>query len=363
MLLDLYGHHSQVRHLFVGSRPLHLILRHGRDRLRAAALFVDHLNQLRAHRPSNDRRLAHRQGWLEDVPLVGVHRAAHDCLAESVGTRDEDDVAKAALRVQGEHNAGGPGLAAHHLLASGAELHLFMLEASIVAVGDGPIREQGCEDEVHLRFHILVAHDIEVGLLLAGEGSVGEVLSSSRGAHGEGERLAAAAHTLPLLLQFSLEVRLERRVHDLVANLLADLHQLVHICVDRLVAECVIDECVDTALVEELLVGVGGGAEATRHRHADLRKLGNHFTQGSTLPANFVHIGVAELLERDARAGVHLPTTGLACRGSTARRRHKAGCARTCMSHTAGGAGVKGGSSKAGNGGYTAQRDTRRNTR
>mmetsp|Transcript_84873 Transcript_84873/g.181846 ORF Transcript_84873/g.181846 Transcript_84873/m.181846 type:complete len:271 (+) Transcript_84873:560-1372(+) len=270
MLLDLYGHHSQVRHLFVGSRPLHLILRHGRDRLRAAALFVDHLNQLRAHRPSNDRRLAHRQGWLEDVPLVGVHRAAHDCLAESVGTRDEDDVAKAALRVQGEHNAGGPGLAAHHLLASGAELHLFMLEASIVAVGDGPIREQGCEDEVHLRFHILVAHDIEVGLLLAGEGGVGEILGGRGRAHSKGEGVAATAHTRPLLLQRVLEILLEGRVHDLITDVLADHHQLVDIAVDRLVAKLIVDVRIDAPLVEEILVGEGGGAEAPGHRHAHL---------------------------------------------------------------------------------------------
>jgi hypothetical protein len=107
------------------------------------------------------------------------------------------------------------------------ELHLLVLEATVVAVGDGAGCEKGREDEVHPVLQVLVAHDVEVGLLLTREGGVQQVLGSGGGAHREGEGLAAAAHALPLLLELLLEVLLEWRVHDLVADGLADLQSVV----------------------------------------------------------------------------------------------------------------------------------------
>mmetsp|Transcript_94789 Transcript_94789/g.220030 ORF Transcript_94789/g.220030 Transcript_94789/m.220030 type:complete len:239 (-) Transcript_94789:15-731(-) len=204
-----------------------------------------------------------------------------------------------------------------------------MLEAAVVAVGDGAVGEKRGEDQVHLCLHVLVAHDVQVRLLLACERGIGEVLCGRRGAHGKGEGRAAAADALPLLLQLLLEVGLERRLHDLVADGLANLHELVHVLVNRLVTELIVDELVDAALVEELLVGKGRGAEATGHWHAHVRELGDHFAQRGALAADLVHIGVAQLLERYAHAGVLLA----APRAAGHRCGHCGGASSTASAH------------------------------
>mmetsp|Transcript_84879 Transcript_84879/g.181873 ORF Transcript_84879/g.181873 Transcript_84879/m.181873 type:complete len:271 (+) Transcript_84879:1533-2345(+) len=270
MLLDLHSHHGQVLHLLVRGRPLHLVLWLGVDGLRAATLLVYHLDQLRAHGARHDGVLALSQGGLEDVPLVRVHRAPNHRLTEAIRTGDEDNILEAALGVQREHHAGGPSLAAHHLLAGGAELHLLVLEAAVMAVGDSSVSEERGEDEVHLLLHVLVAHDVQVGLLLPCEGGIGQVFGGGRGTYCEGESVAAAAHTLPLGFELLFELWLEGRIHDLVADSLPHFHELVNIRINGLIGERCVDEVVDATLVKELLVRMGGGAEASWHRHANL---------------------------------------------------------------------------------------------
>mmetsp|Transcript_119800 Transcript_119800/g.301182 ORF Transcript_119800/g.301182 Transcript_119800/m.301182 type:complete len:485 (+) Transcript_119800:1214-2668(+) len=270
MLLDLHSHDCQVLDLFVRGRPGLLLLPRGVHSLRAAASLVHHLDQFRTHGSRDDGVLAFRQSRFEHVPLVGVNCAADNRLPKTVGAGHENDIAEATLRVQRKHHAGGPRLAAHHLLASGAELDLGVLEAAVVPVGDGSVREQGCKDKMHLLLQVLVTHDVQVGLLLARKGGVRKVLCSRRRADCKGEGVAAAAYALPLCLQFRLEVGLERCIHDLVADGLPDLHELVDVRIDGFVRQLLVDEVVDAALVKELLVGVGRGAEATGNRDADL---------------------------------------------------------------------------------------------
>mmetsp|Transcript_45971 Transcript_45971/g.82778 ORF Transcript_45971/g.82778 Transcript_45971/m.82778 type:complete len:200 (-) Transcript_45971:76-675(-) len=178
-----------------------------------------------------------------------------------------------------------------------------------MAIGDGTIREKRGEDQVHLLLHVLVTHDVEVGLLLSSKRGIRKILSSCRRSHCKGELLITTAHTLPLGLQLLLEVLLEGCVHDLVADVLSNLHELVDVCVDALVAQLVVDVGVDTTLVKKLLVSMGSGAEASRHRHSHVRELGNHLTEGCTLAANLVHIGVSQLLQRNAHTCV-LTTSG-----------------------------------------------------
>mmetsp|Transcript_23810 Transcript_23810/g.65830 ORF Transcript_23810/g.65830 Transcript_23810/m.65830 type:complete len:271 (-) Transcript_23810:525-1337(-) len=267
MLLYLHRHDRQVRDFLVRGGPALLLLLGRRYRLGTTTLAVDHLDQLRAHRARDDGILALSKSRLEDVPLVGVHGAADHGLAKAVGAGYEDHVPETTLGVQREHHSGSPGLAAHHLLARGTELDLGVLKATVVAVGDGAVREERSEDQVHLGLHVLVAHDVQVRLLLAREGGVRQVLGGRRGAHGEGEGVAPPAHALPLPLEFLFEVGLERRVHDLVPDGLPHGHELVHVLVDGLVAELLVDEIVDSTLVEELLVGESCGAETAGHWH------------------------------------------------------------------------------------------------
>mmetsp|Transcript_69304 Transcript_69304/g.113452 ORF Transcript_69304/g.113452 Transcript_69304/m.113452 type:complete len:348 (+) Transcript_69304:1147-2190(+) len=235
VLLNFHRHLSQVLDLLIRGGPAVLLFLAGIHRLGAAARLVDHLHQLGPHSTRDDGVLALRQGRLEDVPLIRVHGATHHGLAQAIGRGHEDNVFEAALRVQREHHSCGASLAAHHLLAGRAELDLLVFETSVVAVGDGAIGKEGGKHQVHLLLHILVAHDVQKGLLLPREGRVRQILRRGRAAHREGELLIAARDALPLGLQFLFKVFLERSVHDLVTNRFADLHELIHILINRLV--------------------------------------------------------------------------------------------------------------------------------
>mmetsp|Transcript_63520 Transcript_63520/g.151809 ORF Transcript_63520/g.151809 Transcript_63520/m.151809 type:complete len:285 (-) Transcript_63520:6-860(-) len=179
-----------------------------------------------------------------------------------------------------------------------------------MAVGDGSVCEERCEDQVHLLLQVLIAHDVEEGLLLPSEGSVWQILGRRRRPHCERELLVAAGDAAPLFLQLRLKILLERGVHDLVTDCFAHLHQLVHICVDGIIRELIVNEVVDATFVQELLVGKRSGAEATWHRHTHVGELRDHLAQGGALAAHFVHIGVAEFLKRDAHARVFLAAAG-----------------------------------------------------
>mmetsp|Transcript_17435 Transcript_17435/g.55196 ORF Transcript_17435/g.55196 Transcript_17435/m.55196 type:complete len:233 (-) Transcript_17435:283-981(-) len=200
-----------------------------------------------------------------------------------------------------------------------------MLEATVMAVGDGPIREKRSKHKVNLRLHIIITHHVQVRLLLASEGCIGEVFSSCGGSHRECECIAAAAHALPLLLQLLLEIRLEGRVHDLIADGFSASHQLVNIRVDGLITQFIVDEGIDPAFVEKFLVGKRSCAEAAWHRHTDIRELRDHLPKRSAFAAHFINVGVAELLQRDAHPRVLFATTCLA---------NKLHTSRFCTGHT-----------------------------
>ncbi len=63
----------------IGNRDVHRL-----HAFAGARLAVDHLDGLATEIATNDRRLACAQRRLVDVELVGIHRALHDGLAETI---------------------------------------------------------------------------------------------------------------------------------------------------------------------------------------------------------------------------------------------------------------------------------------
>src|SRR5690606_9984183 len=60
-----------------------------------------------------------------------------------------------------------------------------------------------------------------------------------------------------------------------------------------------VDPLVESALVEEIAVGLGGGSEAARYRHPGARQVADHLAQGGILAPHPLDVMVAELIEGD----------------------------------------------------------------
>ena len=147
------------------------------DRLACRGVFGEgHFLQLRTQAPAQDRRLARSEHRLVDVELVRIDRPLHHQFAQPPGRSDEDDVAEARFRIEGEHHAARAPVAAHHALYRSRDGDRAVLETLVGPVGDGAIVVQGGKDVPDRRHDLVGAADIEKGLLLACKGSIGEIL-------------------------------------------------------------------------------------------------------------------------------------------------------------------------------------------
>ena len=143
VLFDRHGEPRELVRLGVGDRESMPILvgdidGDGRG-ARALAVAEHHAHGLRADGLAQDRRSLRDEVGLVEIELVRVHRALHDGLAQAVRSRDENDLIEARFRVQREHDARGPDVAADHALDAGGQGHGFVREALVDPIGDRPI--------------------------------------------------------------------------------------------------------------------------------------------------------------------------------------------------------------------------------
>ena len=203
--------------------------------------------------------------FVDDVG-VGGDLSADDRLAESVSGL-YDDLLGAAVGVDGEHDAGELGV--DHPLDDDGELDVAVGEPLLLAVGDGPGGEEGGPAFPDLVEQVLLASDVEVGLLLAREAGVGEVLRGGAGPDGD-ESLLALGEQDPvpgddLLLQVLGDLALLEHGPDLVGR----GHQaVVGGPVDAL--EGALDLRHYVAALDEVVVGGGGEDESLRDREAGI---------------------------------------------------------------------------------------------
>ena len=140
-------------------------------------------------------------GLVDDV-VVGSDLSADHGLAETVTALD-DDVLGPVVGVHGEHDSGVLGV--DHLLDDDGELDVLVGVALGFPVVDGPGGEEGGPALLDLVYQVLLVLDVEVGLLLSGEGCIGEILCGGGGPYCD-ESLLSAEEELVTVLDLLLEV-------------------------------------------------------------------------------------------------------------------------------------------------------------
>jgi hypothetical protein len=258
---------------------------------------VDHLGRLLPHPALEHRGAALAQRRLVDVELVGVDRTLDHALAEAVGRGDEDRVGEPGLGVHGEHHPGGTDVGAHHPLHAGGQRDRLVLEAVVDAVGDRPVVVERGEHLADRSQHRVDAPDVEEGLLLAGEGRVGEVLGRCAGPDGERHLRPRLLDQLVVgLADVRLEVVRERLLDHRGPDLLAHLGEPAYV-VGVEVPQQLLDPVGQARVTDERLVGRRRGGEAVRHLHAEVGEVGDHLAQRGVLAADLLEVVHAEVAE------------------------------------------------------------------
>jgi hypothetical protein len=119
---------------------------------------------------------------LEHLVFVGVDAALDHVFAKSPGRIDQHDLVESRLRIDRKHHAGSANVGANHLLHANRESDLQVIEPFRLPVDDRPIREERRKATTACVEQRRFSRDIEKGLLLTGEASVGQVLGSGTGA-------------------------------------------------------------------------------------------------------------------------------------------------------------------------------------
>ena len=122
---------------------------------------------------------------------------------------------EAGLGVDGEHHTGGADVGAHHPLHPGRQRDRLVVEAVVHAVGDRPVVVERGEHLPDREQDVVDAADVEEGLLLPGEGGVGQVLGGRAGAHRPGQPPRSPPTSCVVRrADVGLEVGRERLLHD-----------------------------------------------------------------------------------------------------------------------------------------------------
>ena len=294
MVLDDAGPARQLEDVVVTEDVDAALLRgggHVLHRLRSPGVgVVDHLDFLGARPLADDRPLALFQGRLEDVELVRVDRALDHVLAQAPGAGEEDRVLEAGLGVDGEHDARAGGVGTDHLLHHDGQVDVELAEPLVVAVADGPVGEQRGEAALAGVDERLRAADVQVGVLLAGERGVRQILGRGRRAHRHVHlRAVLLLHLAVGAEDGRAQVGRELGGADDVAHLGAARLQVAQV-VGVQVGQGVADGRLDPGLLEQVLVGVGGDGVAVGHLHALGGEFLVHFPKGGVLAADHRHV-------------------------------------------------------------------------
>jgi hypothetical protein len=130
---------------------------------------VHHLAVLVAELLLDDTAVALGQRGLEHQELVRAHGPLHHHLTQTVAAVDQHHVLESALGIEAEGHAAAAHIGAYHLLDTYRKTHLEVVVAEAFAVHDGPVGEERRETVAHGTDQVLMAADVEEGLLLAGE--------------------------------------------------------------------------------------------------------------------------------------------------------------------------------------------------
>ena len=296
-----FHHFAVVQRVAVAHFHGHVDGFHGTAGFRFVREF--HLQQFGADIAADHRRLAFFQHRLMYIEFVGIDGALHHGLAQAIAGGDEDHVLEARFRVDGEHHAGGAQVGTHHALHAGRQGHFSMRKALVHAIRDGAVVVQRGEHLFHGFEHVVDAHHVQEGFLLASKRGVRQVFRRRRGTHGKRHFRIGVGHQLGVeLVDFGGQAWLERGFDDPLTDLGTGLRQRAHV-VDVQAFEALGDafgqrQAAIGAIRQEVAESLRRGGEATRHAHAGFRQLADHFAQGGVLAADGFDIRHAQMLER-----------------------------------------------------------------
>jgi hypothetical protein len=130
---------------------------------------VHHLAVLVAELLLDDAAEPFGQRGLEHQELVRAHGALHHHLTKAVAAVDQHHVLESALGIEAEGHAAAAHIGTHHLLDAYGKTHLEVVVPEAFAVHDGAVGEERGEAVAHGTDQVLMAADVEEGLLLACE--------------------------------------------------------------------------------------------------------------------------------------------------------------------------------------------------
>jgi len=108
--------------------------------------------------------------------------------------------------------------------------------------------------------------------------------------------LVAASHFGKGPANIGIKLRGQLGLHHPLANLCTGLRQRIHVIHIQCVERCM-DTLVQTALLEEVTVGLGGSGKAPGNGYAGAGQVADHFAQGCVFAPYSLHIVDAELVK------------------------------------------------------------------
>ena len=296
VVFDLGGPAGEGEHLFGLNAELLPLLGRNLHVVGAAAFRRATINHLLLFFPEvgiNDRLETLGQGGLVDIELVRVDGALHYVLPQPVTARDVGGILEPAFGVYGEHHPRRRQIAPHHLLHGDGKGHREVVEFLLLPVSDGPVGEQRGEAGPAGLQQRGVAPNVEVGVLLAGKGGVGEILGGGARSHGGIHfRAVALAQLVVGVLDRLLHVGRHGGAADERSNFFAPFGQQGEVRRVEPVQQ-LFDLAPDAAGIDVVIVGVGGNGKPVRHAYPLVRQIDEHFPEGGVLPTHHRHVADA----------------------------------------------------------------------
>ncbi|GBE17542.1 hypothetical protein BMS3Abin16_00125 [archaeon BMS3Abin16] len=130
------------------------------------------------------------KGGLVHIETVWINGPLHDVFTKTKGGVDKDHISETGLGIQREHHPACPFVAAYHFHDDDTQVDRIIVKVIVVLVMDGAVGEVGGQAAFVRVKQSIIATDMQVGVVLAGEGGLGGILCRCRRAHRQGEIVA-----------------------------------------------------------------------------------------------------------------------------------------------------------------------------